>query len=108
MVRDLISVAALAKALFAGSASAQTPYLRIATIPDQDQARLVGRCSRFANYLERKLGTNVVFAHVPSYSAAVWRLHSRPGAAAIPGRETMVQDVGRTVPILIETLSVSM
>jgi phosphonate transport system substrate-binding protein len=71
MVRILLGAAALAAALLAGSASAQTPAFVFTAIPDQDETRLVERFSRFAKYLEGKLGVPVKYVPVKSYPAAV-------------------------------------
>ena len=55
--------------LFAQGAAAET--FRFTAIPDEDQARLVERFSQVADYLEQRLGVEVEYVPVKSYSAAV-------------------------------------
>ena len=71
MLRTLFGTAVLVGMLLAGSASAQTPAFVFTAIPDQDETRLVERFSRFAKYLEGKLGAPVKYVPVKSYPAAV-------------------------------------
>jgi phosphonate transport system substrate-binding protein len=71
MFRQLIHAAALAAILVSGSATAESPTFVFTAIPDQDETRLVERFSRFAKYLEPKLGVPVKYVPVKSYPAAV-------------------------------------
>src|SRR5690554_4347461 len=67
-MRRLALTAALL-ALFAQGAAAET--FRFTAIPDEDQARLVERFGKVADYLEERLGVEVEYVPVKSYSAAV-------------------------------------
>jgi phosphonate transport system substrate-binding protein len=71
MLRMLIKAAALLSAVIASSACAQSPTFVFTAIPDQDETRLVERFSRFAKYLEGRLGVPVKYVPVKSYPAAV-------------------------------------
>lgn len=64
-----IALSAFALALFAPGAVAES--FRFTAIPDEDQARLVERFSQVAEYLEERLGVEVEYVPVKSYSAAV-------------------------------------
>jgi len=70
MIRPLFA-AFLLSHLLAFSAHAQKPTFVFTAIPDQDEARLVERFSRFAKYLESKLGQPLKYVPVKSYPAAV-------------------------------------
>lgn len=71
MLRKLLLIAALA-GMFANAPAAEQPRTFVFTaIPDQDETRLVERFSRFAKYLETKLGVPVRYVPVKSYPAAV-------------------------------------
>lgn len=70
MIRGL-KVALLVFALSSGAALAGAPTFVFTAIPDQDENRLVERFSRFAHYLEGRLGTPVKYAPVKTYPAAV-------------------------------------
>ncbi len=71
MIRGFLKVALLAFALSSGAALAGAPTFVFTAIPDQDETRLVERFSRFAHYLEGRLGTPVKYAPVKTYPAAV-------------------------------------
>jgi phosphonate transport system substrate-binding protein len=71
MFRKLAHVIALLTVLVTGSATAQSPTFVFTAIPDQDDTRLVERFSRFAKYLEAKLGVPVRYVPVKTYPAAV-------------------------------------
>jgi phosphonate transport system substrate-binding protein len=71
MFRKLTHVIALLTVLVSGSATAQSPTFVFTAIPDQDETRLVERFSRFAKYLEAKLGVPVKYVPVKTYPAAV-------------------------------------
>jgi phosphonate transport system substrate-binding protein len=72
MFRNLIHATALATLLVSGSAAtAQSPTFVFTAIPDQDETRLIERFSRFAKYLEPKLGVPVKYVPVKTYPAAV-------------------------------------
>jgi phosphonate transport system substrate-binding protein len=71
MFRKLVHIAALLTILVSGSATAQAPTFVFTAIPDQDETRLVERFSRFAKYLETKLGVPVKYVPVKTYPAAV-------------------------------------
>jgi len=71
MFRILLLSAVLTYALSGGPAVSQTPAFIFTAIPDQDETRLVERFSRFAKYLESKLGVPVKYVPVKSYPAAV-------------------------------------
>jgi phosphonate transport system substrate-binding protein len=70
MFRMLCLVAALVCIISAGRAATQKPFVFTA-IPDQDETRLRERFSRFAKYLEGKLGVTVKYLPVKTYPAAV-------------------------------------
>lgn len=53
------------------SGSAAAPVLTFTAIPDQDEARLVARFSKVADYLSRELGIEIRYVPVKSYAAAV-------------------------------------
>lgn len=59
-----IALAAAAFALFAQGASAET--FHFTAIPDEDQARLVERFGKVADYLEERLGVEVEYVPVKS------------------------------------------
>jgi phosphonate transport system substrate-binding protein len=71
MIRTLLKAAVLLFTGFSGLASAQTPTFVFTAIPDQDETRLVERFSRFAKYLEGRLGVPVKYVPVKTYPAAV-------------------------------------
>ena len=71
MIRGFSKVAFLVFALSSGAASAASPTFIFTAIPDQDETRLVERFSRFAQYLEGRLGTRVKYVPVKTYPAAV-------------------------------------
>jgi len=77
MFRKLLHATALLTILISGSAisqspaTAQSPVFVFTAIPDQDETRLVERFSRFAKYLEGKLGVPVKYVPVKTYPAAV-------------------------------------
>jgi phosphonate transport system substrate-binding protein len=71
MSGKLIYAATLVTILVSASATAQAPTFVFTAIPDQDETRLVERFSRFAKYLEPKLGVPVKYVPVKSYPAAV-------------------------------------
>src|SRR6516162_5274798 len=71
MVRILLKATVLFSAILANSAFAQAPSFVFTAIPDQDETRLVERFSRFAKYLEGKLGVAVKYVPVKTYPAAV-------------------------------------
>src|ERR1700757_4464406 len=71
MFHKLIRAAALVMILVSSSASAESPTFVFTAIPDQDETRLVERFSRFAKYLEVRLGVPVKYVPVKTYPAAV-------------------------------------
>ena len=72
MFGTLLRAAAVVAMLVSTCASAQAPPTFVFTaIPDQDETRLVERFSRFAKYLETKLGVPVKYVPVKTYPAAV-------------------------------------
>ena len=71
MFRNLLRVAGLVTLLISAAASAQAPTFTFTAIPDQDETRLVERFSRFAKYLEPKLGVPVKYVPMKTYPAAV-------------------------------------
>ena len=71
MIRGLAKAAFLLFALSSGTAFAAAPTFVFTAIPDQDETRLVERFSRFAHYLEGRLGTPVKYVPVKTYPAAV-------------------------------------
>ena len=71
MIRGFSKVAFLVFALSSGAALAAAPTFVFTAIPDQDETRLVERFSRFAQYLEGRLGTSVKYVPVKTYPAAV-------------------------------------
>ena len=72
MFGTLLRAAAVVAMLVSTCASAQSPPTFVFTaIPDQDETRLVERFSRFAKYLETKLGVPVKYVPVKTYPAAV-------------------------------------
>jgi phosphonate transport system substrate-binding protein len=72
MFRKLLQVAGLVTMLASAFADAKSPPTFVFTaIPDQDETRLVERFSRFAKYLEAKLGVPVRYVPVKTYPAAV-------------------------------------
>ena len=71
MLRKIIHIIALVTIVVSGSATAQSPTFVFTAIPDQDETRLVERFSRFAKYLEPKLGVPVKYVPVKTYPAAV-------------------------------------
>ncbi|KAA0012714.1 putative selenate ABC transporter substrate-binding protein [Billgrantia pellis] len=64
----ILAIAALAP-LAQGVHAAET--FRFTAIPDEDQARLVERFGKVADYLEKRLDVEVEYVPVKSYSAAV-------------------------------------
>jgi len=54
-----------------GQPKETTPVFTFTAIPDQDEARLVERFSRVADYLSEQLGVEVKYVPVKSYAAAV-------------------------------------
>jgi phosphonate transport system substrate-binding protein len=71
MIRSILNAAFLVFALSSGAASAASATFVFTAIPDQDETRLVERFSRFAQYLEGRLGTPVKYVPVKTYPAAV-------------------------------------
>src|SRR5262250_3899973 len=71
MFSKLLQAGALVTILVSASASTQSPTFTFTAIPDQDEPRLVERFSRFAKYLEAKLGVPVKYVPVKTYPAAV-------------------------------------
>ena len=71
MFRKLLRAGALVTMLVSASANAQPNTFVFTAIPDQDETRLVERFSRFAKYLETKLGVPVKYVPVKTYPAAV-------------------------------------
>ena len=71
MIGGFSKVAFLVFALSSGTALAAAPTFVFTAIPDQDETRLVERFSRFAQYLEGRLGTSVKYVPVKTYPAAV-------------------------------------
>src|SRR5689334_13867721 len=71
MFRNSLHAAALVTTLLSASATAQSPTFVYTAIPDQDETRLVERFSRFAKYLDAKLGVPVKYVPVKTYPAAV-------------------------------------
>jgi phosphonate transport system substrate-binding protein len=67
----LPAVALVTVLVSASAASTQSPTFTFTAIPDQDETRLVERFSRFAKYLEAKLGVPVKYVPVKTYPAAV-------------------------------------
>ncbi len=70
MIRSFLKASTLVFVLFS-NASAAAPTFVFTAIPDQDETRLVERFSRFAQYLEGKLGLPVKYVPVKTYPAAV-------------------------------------
>lgn len=60
----------IALPLFAAPGAAAKTF-RFTAIPDEDQARLVERFGKVADYLEERLGVEVEYVPVNSYGAAV-------------------------------------
>jgi len=72
MVRKILRAVVLLAILVSASASStEAPTFTFTAIPDQDETRLVERFSRFAKYLEAKLGVPVKYVPVKTYPAAV-------------------------------------
>lgn len=71
MLPKLLLIAALAGVLVSCTAAEQPRTFVFTAIPDQDETRLVERFSRFAKYLETKLGVPVRYVPVKSYPSAV-------------------------------------
>lgn len=71
MFRKSLHAAALVATLVSASATAQSSTFVFTAIPDQDETRLVERFSRFAKYLDAKLGVPVKYVAVKTYPAAV-------------------------------------
>jgi len=71
MFSRIIHAAALVTILVSASATAQSPTFVFTAIPDQDETRLVERFTRFAKYLEAKLGVPVQYVPIKTYPAAV-------------------------------------
>src|SRR5215469_6327882 len=71
MFRRLLHAAALVTMLVSAAANAQSNTFVFTAIPDQDETRLIERFSRFAGYLEGKLGVPVKYVPVKTYPAAV-------------------------------------
>ncbi|MGO8955147.1 MAG: putative selenate ABC transporter substrate-binding protein [Rhodomicrobium sp.] len=70
MVKFLLAAAVLSQ-ISGIPAYAEKPDFIFTAIPDQDETRLVERFSRFAKYLEGKLGVPVKYVPVKTYPAAV-------------------------------------
>jgi len=73
------------------------PTFVFTAIPDQDETRLVERFSRFAKYLEGKLGVKVQYVPVKTYPAAVTAFTNNQVQLAWFGGFTGVQ-ARRSVP----------
>jgi phosphonate transport system substrate-binding protein len=71
MLRKLLHAAGLVTMMASASTIAKSATFVFTAIPDQDETRLVERFSRFANYLETKLGVPVRYVPVKTYPAAV-------------------------------------
>jgi phosphonate transport system substrate-binding protein len=71
VIRKWIHAAALMATLVNVPVLAAPPTFVFTAIPDQDETRLVERFSRFAKYLEPKLGVPVKYVPVKTYPAAV-------------------------------------
>jgi phosphonate transport system substrate-binding protein len=71
MFRKSLYAAALVMTLVSASATTQSPTFVFTAIPDQDETRLVERFTRFAQYLNAKLGVPVKYVPVKTYPAAV-------------------------------------
>jgi phosphonate transport system substrate-binding protein len=71
MFHSVLRTTALMTLLVSASANAQSPVFTFTAIPDQDETRLVERFSRFAKYLEPKLGVPVKYVPMKTYPAAV-------------------------------------
>jgi phosphonate transport system substrate-binding protein len=71
MFRKSLHAAALVTTLVSASGTAQSPTFVFTAIPDQNETRLVERFSRFAKYLDAKLGVPVKYVPVKTYPAAV-------------------------------------
>ena len=71
MFSKLLHAATLVTILASASATAQSPTFVFTAIPDQDETRLVERFTRFAKYLEAKLGVPVKYVPMKTYPAAV-------------------------------------
>jgi phosphonate transport system substrate-binding protein len=71
MSRNWLHAAALMATLVTVPVLAASPTFFFTAIPDQDETRLVERFSRFAKYLEPKLGVPVKYVPVKTYPAAV-------------------------------------
>jgi phosphonate transport system substrate-binding protein len=97
MFRQSLHAAALVAMLLSASATAQSPTFVFTAIPDQDETRLVERFSRFAKYLEAKLGVPVKYVPVKTYPAAVTAFINNDVQLAWFGGYTGVQ-ARRAVP----------
>jgi len=71
MLHKVLHTAALVIMFTSASAATPAPTFVFTAIPDQDETRLVERFSRFAKYLETKLGVPVKYVPVKTYPAAV-------------------------------------
>ena len=69
--KEWLPTATLVATLVSATALAGPPTFVFTAIPDQDETRLVERFSRFAKYLEPKLGVPVKYVPVKTYPAAV-------------------------------------
>jgi phosphonate transport system substrate-binding protein len=96
MIRTLFRAFVLS-AIFSASAYAQAQTFVFTAIPDQDETRLVERFSRFAKYLEGKLGVPVKYVPVKTYPAAVTAFTNNDVQLAWFGGFTGFQ-ARRTVP----------
>ena len=97
MFSYLLRVAGLVTLLISASASARSPTFTFTAIPDQDETRLVERFSRFAKYLEPKLGVPVKYVPMKTYPAAVTAFINNDVQLAWFGGYTGVQ-ARRAVP----------
>ncbi|MFN3714009.1 MAG: putative selenate ABC transporter substrate-binding protein [Alcanivoracaceae bacterium] len=75
MIKRLLAAMAVVCASFGLTACSQPaeqkPVFVFSAIPDQDEARLMQRFGKVANYLSEQLGVDVRYVPVKSYSAAV-------------------------------------
>ena len=89
--------AALAIALVAGGASADTPeVLRVSAIPDENPNELLRIYAPFAEHLSKQLGMKVQFVPVVDYAATVEGLAAKKLDLVLYGGFTSVQAVRRT------------
>ena len=74
MIRSFLNACSFLSILLSNASAATAPAAPtfvFTAIPDQDETRLVERFSRFAKYLEGKLGVPVKYVPVKTYPAAV-------------------------------------